>query len=561
MKGFIRLAFALAFLFVGLGCKFKRASAPTASALWIWVPEAGPRRDRIQSLTQELGLQARFLETRELMSLGPNDFQGARAILCFEGDHEQGLAGGSIRTVLRQGGALLLAGDSAAFLEKPLGFKLRTVEKGSFVWQSQVRHLLAPGSFNHEDGTAWVYGYERKDVPGWYLENLPVGDVWATDDQGRARWMETDYQGGRIVIAAAPLATLASNTDSQGARLLLERAAELAKLPRLWPTPQGKGGVIVNIHVDSGAHIPYLKKMLTQWPTSVRGTFHITAGPDDDHEGDGKGFDVGNPLKGKPWVPKLWAIGEVGSHGGWAHNLWGAEAANWSEERREKMLELNHVALESFGPLRSYSSPLGLHPPAINSWLEQHGIRSIYQTGDAGSPPTRTWQNDRPIANSLWSFPVATDGDSASVPEFRSSGKGESEALRWGLAMVDFCERERTLRLMYGHTIEWGDMPKAYHGWLDRLGERASAGGMTARTMNEYTAFLDRHLGVHWSFEPQGDQALLKASGTSLQDMAFRLPGVWKLSAEKGIRMEQKDDWTWVVIEDARDHFEGKLTR
>ena len=528
--------------------------------LWIYVPGGGAREQCIRQLIQEMGIQAHIASEREVYALRPKDFQQIRSFICFEGKKGTCLQESCVRSMVWSGGSLFLVGESTFLAEQALGVRVHVTEGDHhWNWTEAARPYLTPGTFRMEDGAALEYGYGVKQSQGWFFDPVQ-GNVWANTREGRPRWAECAWGQGRVSLIGFPLSTQASDGDTYGARLLLECAADRADLARLWPTPKGLGGIAVNIHLDSADHLRYLPQLVAGWPTTVRGTFHVTAGPDCDREEDGLGLDAENPAKGGAWMKRIGALGEIGLHGGWAHNLWALEAPTWPQEKRERFLELNRQTLQSTGPLTSYSSPSGQHPENINAWLAAHGFVAFYFTGDSGAPPTRIWQEGHPFGVPMWAFPVATDGDAAASYEFKHQGMSEAEAKRWSLAVVDFCRSHQTLRLMYGHSIDWGDMPDANFAWLNLLAKQVKQGHMTAWTLSEYAAFLNRFVDVKWSFEQLKDTATIRMEGPALKDMTLRIPGRWRCG-EPGIQIRSENAYTWITIEDNRKAWTGRLTR
>lgn len=529
--------------------------------LWIWVPGGGGQAERIEALAKELGLQARMVTGRDLLATPLADLQRVRALVVFEGSGTEMLGATGVKEVLKAGGTLALVGDSPSFLEGPVGFKVASEGPSPLVWEAPARPHLAPGTFQPRTGRAVVYSYGDQILGGWHYLGLK-GEVWATSSTGHLRWVEQAWGGGHLVFAGLPLAGYAAQSNSQGARMLLERVADLARLPRLWPTPGGLGGIAVNVHVDSQAHLPYLPDLVARWPKEVRASWHLTAGPDLEREGDGLGLNVADGAKGGAWVARLLELGEVGSHGGWIHNLWASQAGRWPTERLQHLVHQNMQALAARGAAaKSYSSPVGLHPQALNPWLEDHGIRAAYYTGEAGSPPTRPWVEGRPWSRKVWAFPLATEGKAASAFEFRARGEQDEEVALWLRSLLDYCERTHSLRLVYGHPTEWAYFPQGYHGLVQALALGVQRGALSAWTLSDYAAFLDRHQDTTWSFQADGDRARLVAAGSSLQGMAFRVPGDWRLAGAQGVRSWSEGGWTWIVIQDPIARFEGRLVR
>ena len=538
-----------------IGCGVDRPQA----ALLIWVPGGGPPAARIRELVAEMGLSATFLEDRQALSMNARALQGVRAAVCFDGPGGEALPSSALATLPGQGGILLAAGQAMAALGPAWGFRARGAEDPALFWAPALWHRLPPGTFQSQDGLAVVYGYGQKDLSGWEMETK-TGEIWARGRQGQARWLEQETpRGGRLVLAGLPLAAEAALGDSFQARLLLERAAELARQPRLWPTPEGKGSLLVNIHVDSKLHIHYLPELLARWPRQLKGSFHFTAGPDCDREGDRLGFNAWDPTQGGQWVERFAPLGEVGSHGGWIHNVWALNGPQIPLAHREELLLLNFAALAPWGAGTSYSSPGGFHPRDINPWLEAHGVRAYYHTGEAGCPPTRAWFNGSPLSKSMWAFPIATLGASAATYEFKQNGVSEAEAGAWFQALTEYCCQHRETRMIYGHAPDFADMPAAYGSLLGSLSTALAADRLRSYTMTEYTAFQERRRQVQWSLLTQCQARLLKARGP-LQGMAFQVPGAWQLGApDPGLVLTRENDITWIVIKDLRDHLEVNL--
>jgi len=536
-----------------LGCGVDRDLAP----LLIWVPGGGPQAQRIRELTQEMGLSATFITDREVLSLRPSALHGVKVAVCFDGPGAELLNSSALAALPRQGGTLFAAGQAVAALAPAWNMTALPTDDSVLCWAPITWDRLPPGTFDLVDGTALSYGYGRKALSGWRL-SAPDGTVWAQDRQGRPRWLERQAPGGgRLVLAGLPLAAEAALGDSFQARLFLERASELAGLPRLWPTPEAKGAVLLNVHIDSKLHTTYLDALVNRWPGHLRGTFHITAGPDCDRVGDGKGFAVQG--QGGPWLDRLAPLGEIGSHGGWIHNVWALEGPRMTPSQRLELLDLNAKALAPWGPGRSYSSPAGYHPADLNPWLEARGVQGFYHTGEGGCPPTHAWLNGAPFGGRMWAFPVSALGASAATYEFKKAGLSEAQVQAWFSALTRFCEQRREARMVYGHSVDFADMPGAYFdGLLQGLDRALASGRLLSWTMADYAAFQTRRQQVQWSLTAQRKARILRASGP-LRGMAFQLPGVWQGQPDGGLSLTHDRGATWIVVNDGRDTLEVKL--
>ena len=538
-----------------LGCGVERELAP----LLIWVPGGGAQAKRIQALVAEMGLSASFITDREVLSLRPSILRGVKVAVCFDGPGAELLNSSALAALPRQGGTLLAAGQAAVALAPAWGLQARPTEDPVLCWSPPVWSRLPPGTYDPASGAALTYGYGPKVLSGWRLGN-PEGTVWARDPQGQVRWLERSVAGGgRLVLAGLPMAAEATLGDSFQARLFLERAAELARLPRLWPTPEAKGVVLVNVHIDSKLQEAYLQELLARWPSHLRGTFHFTAGPDCNQVGDGKGFNVADHTQGGQWVDRFAQLGEVGPHGGWIHNVWALEGPRMPLARRLGLLDQNFKAMAPWGQPRTYSSPSGFHPRDINPWLEATGVRGFYHTGEGGCPPTHAWLDGVPFGGTMWAFPLAALGASASSFEFKKNRVPEVQVEAWFQALAGYCSRRREAHMVYGHPVDFGDMPAAYYGGLLRTVDAAlAAGQLRSWTLADYADFQDRRQQVIWSVVTQGQGRVLHARGP-LRGMAFQVPGSWQGPVDQGLAFTREDGATWVVVKDGRDTLEVKL--
>src|SRR5205085_4401382 len=153
-------------------------------------------------------------------------------------------------------------------------------------------------------------------------------------------------------------------------------------VPYLAAVPDGVGGLVFNWHVDARSSITPLHTLLAtgvfdQGPFSI----HITAGPDVDAFGDGKGLDIGHNPEGDRLIAEFQRRGHViGSHGGWIHNYFGEHLSDNNEGEFATYLQQNMDVLQRVTgkPIFEYSAPVGNHPQWVTRWLERHGVLGEY---------------------------------------------------------------------------------------------------------------------------------------------------------------------------------------
>lgn len=334
---------------------------------------------------------------------------------------------------------------------------------------------------------------------------------------------------GRVLFVNLPLGYLKLRTDGMLLHGLLAWFGEdVCGLPRLLSVPDGVGGLVLNIHIDSNSSLEPLQelrgrsRLFAQGPYSV----HFTAGPDTYHAGDDTGLDLEHNPVSQDWVRFFAARGDaIGSHGGWVHNEFaqritetnGADYASW--------IARNNAALERLTgkPVREYSSPEGHHPQWITDWLQQHGVLGYYFTGDTGMAPTRTYRYGRRSDQRTWAFPLVPYGAVASFEEASDAHIGDDEMGRWLVDLAGFAAVDRSVRLFYFHPPGVID----YSGALERLLDAVSARGNAFRwyTISGQAAFLDRREHTQWRLVVERDGWQLEASNPQgLSGLAWHVP-------------------------------------
>jgi len=334
---------------------------------------------------------------------------------------------------------------------------------------------------------------------------------------------------GRVLFVNLPLGYLKLRTDGMLLHGFLAWFGEnVCGLPRLLSVPDGVGGLVLNIHIDSNSSLEPLRELRGNSPLFAQGPYsvHFTAGPDTYHSGDDTGLDLEHNPVSQDWVRFFAERGDaIGSHGGWVHNEFaqritetnGAEYASW--------IARNNAALERLTgkPVREYSSPEGHHPQWITDWLQQHGVLGYYFTGDTGMAPTRTYRYGRRSDQGTWAFPLVPYGAVASFEEASDAHIGDAEMGRWLVDLAGFAAVDRSVRLFYFHPPGVID----YTGALGRMLEAVHARGNAFRwyTISGQAAFLDRREHTRWRLVVEHDGWQLEASNPQgLSGLAWHVP-------------------------------------
>jgi hypothetical protein len=190
---------------------------------------------------------------------------------------------------------------------------------------------------------------------------------------------------GEVAYLALPLGYLRGYSDAFPMAMLTAFLTSKNTLPHLVAAPDGIGQLIVNLHIDSSVEfmgIPNLqRRRLLRHDVPME--FDVTAGPDLDREGDGLGFNACGRGPGRADLQLLMRFGTIGSHGGWAHNLFAKnlEDGRYTPAQLRDLVDRNDRCLESVTgrPVRSYAAPVGVHPqPGMTQVLDDLGIAGYY---------------------------------------------------------------------------------------------------------------------------------------------------------------------------------------
>lgn len=318
--------------------------------------------------------------------------------------------------------------------------------------------------------TGYVYGF--LNYPSYVTRGTYAGDAILTSPDFGLVAGTNSYGEGKVLFVNLPLGYLKGQTDGMLMHGFLRYfAVDLLGMPHLASAPNGRGGLVLNWHVDSAAALEPMAQLARRgvWdkgPYSI----HFTAGPDTISFGDGAGLNVpGNRLT-QSWIRYFDRRGhKVGSHGGWIHDYFGLNANETNQAEFEQYLALNKTAIEKVlrHPIKEYSAPQGNNPIWAMNWLENNGFRGYYFTGHTGMGPTRTYRDGRLMNPGLWAFPVTPFGEYATFEEFAEYGVSAGAVTDWLARLVDFSVQNRTSRLIYFHPPGAAEFPEVVDDLLE----------------------------------------------------------------------------------------------
>jgi Polysaccharide deacetylase len=268
------------------------------------------------------------------------------------------------------------------------------------------------------------------------------------------------------------------------------------------------------------------------------------------------GLDIDNNPEMQGFLRRMAAAGhEVGSHGGWNHNIFGHGANANNEAQFRPYLEFNHTTMsKTLGtPVRSYSAPMGNQPVWVTHWLEQQGMKAYYFTGDAGLGPTRTYfEGKRPDAR-VWAFPVTHFRNIATLEELDPSEADQESTpfTKFLEALTDYVATERVSRLIYFHPPAMTSFEPAVKTLIESSTDYQAKGRFRWYTMERLADFLSLRDKAEWTVtgEPGRSQRLLATSTATLKELTWIVPtaSVRSVVVLQGVAQLRKQGADWLV--------------
>ena len=431
-----------------------------------------------------------------------------------------------------------------------------TIQPGKVDFEAPAGRAVTPAG---EWGELTTYGYPHLLYPHFRAEGAQAAQVWMRSPQGDPILSWRQHGLGSALFANLPLGYLKTRTDGYLLhRLLSHFARDVLEVPVLSAAPDGIGGLVLNLHVDSNAaERPMLAMEQAGWFDQGPFSIHVTAGPDTFHEGDRLGLDMPHNPRMQGLLHRLRARGhEIGNHGGWVHNIFGEQAADDNADRFMPWLALNQKTLSGIVGQRlvSYSAPMGNHPDWVTGWLHEHGFRGYYTAGDSGLGPTRAYRQGMPPApGSPWAFPISNLQRIATLDELPQLDAPESLMTGFMQDLTRHVSAQGIVRLFYFHPASAPDYPHSLATLQATARALAHEGRFRWYSMQHMADFLDRRLAVQWQAQApaEGDMAWLHAhSPDSLQGMTWILPKgrVQGLHLSAGQAQIVEDPHQWRVI-------------
>jgi hypothetical protein len=533
--------------------------------------------DAFKSVLEEEGIPYRLVDIGTLLSVNPKELAKHKpAIIIPDGtlQHIHPNAMEWFKDYLSYGGSLLISQDAgiknyagaylkSAIFSPLLGINYILYDKlraDSFS-EGYVKIVdgdleITPGKIDKQQRLIagymreLTYSYAKTENNGFDGKTLAfVVDKKDNNEYKALVWKK--YKEGYIFYSSLPLGYLKAYSDDMVLRSVLRYFLfKLVKIPHLMNTPKGKGGLVINWHIDANPDWKYIPMMLEKGyiRKGIEYSFHITAGDFRDKPGDNLGFDACG--KGRKYVEMIMPYGTIGSHGGWAHNWFsnGILEGRISKKDIYKYIEKNNKCLESITgyKIREYSAPAGVHPqPETTKILEKLGVVAYYYMGDSGSSPNRTFIDGKMVSSKVIAFPITPYGITTSLYEMYKSGVNEEEVYKFLVSLTDFCIKTRQIRLFYLHSYNIPLYPNAILRAIDYWESKEKDGLLEVHSMGYFADFLSRFLKTEYSFRKNDDKLVVKLENPEgLKDIGIAIPNYYGkvLSFPKEVAFLDQDE-------------------
>ena len=540
--------------------------------------------DAYESLLQEEGIPFRSLDYSKLPSKIDKAFIQRHPAIILPDCALQYINPDSkawFEKYLSEGGNLLLVYDAGikdhkgAYLKEPILAQLLEINYSTYDKYREKAYTIGyikflypeflgitPGKLDKELKLIKGYKYGDLEYPVARVEVIrPTSQILAITKTKEGEELPVlvikDYKKGKIFYANLPLGHLKAYSDDLLLRSVIRSFLfKTLKVPHLSNTPYGRGGLVINWHIDANEDWKSIPFMIEKeyFKKNLEYSNHITAGDFRDEPEDNLGFDACG--KGRDFVRMILPYGVVGSHGGWAHNWfsYGILEGRISKKDMEYYIRVNNECLESITgyKIREYSAPNGVHPPEKTEILEKLGFVAYYYTGDSGSSPNKTFLGGRRLSSKVIAFPISLLWEYASLYEMWKAGINEEEVEKFLLELLDFVEKEKVIRLFYSHPYDIPHYPRAIKSFLEKAESLQNQGKVQIKPMSYFADFLLRFLKTEYSFKFNGNLLEVNlVNPEGLNGITIAIPKGYKpVKNYQNIVIEQDKNYYYIIIKD-----------
>lgn len=413
------------------------------------------------------------------------------------------------------------------------------------------------------------YSYGRLKYPVARVateEKLNEKDIYAyaitEEKESYPVLIHRKYGTGNVLYVNLPLGHLKMYSDDLPLRAIMRTFLfTITKIPHVMNTPFGKGGLVINWHIDDNKEWGCIPRAIHDGllRKTIECSLHITAGDFVDEPGDGKGFDA--CAKGRRYAEMLLDYGTIGSHGGWAHNQFAHMILKgiYKEKEMAKYIEKNRECLERVTGYNviEYSAPVGVHPqPLMTQVLEKLGFVAYYTTNDTGSAPNRTFNDGTMVSPTVIAFPVMPFGEVASLMEMGRKKKTAQEVADFLIETLQYAANNRTTRLVYSHLYDLYTNPEyhkyqgAFNAFLDHAEKIQQQGRLHVKSMTYFAQFLSRLLETTYAFTLRENELEVRVHNPEgLDGITIAIPKRYYTRPMQGTaEIEEDSDYYYVTI-------------
>jgi hypothetical protein len=591
--GFIFLAFIsfALYSFSSIYKTFRLTNKKEIAVLMVYHPALKRKYPHIlqayESVLDEEGVPYEEIDAYMLLSLNVEDIIKSKPAIVFPDTISQILPEELkpwVQGYLRRGGSIAIVYDAGTRTQKGAFFErslFSDIVKINYITYSRLGKdaytvgyvkmdhggssdffQIPPGKI--DDGLLLGgYAYGKLEYPiarNELLDGFNSEEIYATavtkSKQKFPILVLKNYGRGNVLYVNLPLGHLKAHSDDLPLRAILRTFLfKVVKIPHLLNTRYGKGGLVINWHIDANVDWKSIPFMLEKgyFRKGIDYSIHITAGNFRDYPGDYLGFDACG--KGRPFVQMILKYGSIGSHGGWAHNWFSNNILGdkFKERQIYEYIKKNNECLESITGynIKEYSAPNGVHPqPMMTNALENLKILAYYYTGDTGSAPNRTFVNGKMISKKVIAFPIMPFGKSASLNEMKRSQKTEEEVKNWFFGNTDYVVANRTVRLIYSHPYDIVYYPSGLQSFLDYAAGLMNKGMLEIKSMTYFAQFLLRFLKTEHQFEVKDANLIIKLiNPEGLEGITVAIPKhSYKKPLSSDLLIQEDDDYYYLSV-------------
>ena len=181
------------------------------------------------------------------------------------------------RQAFHHGYLEFLTEEKRDFFQIPLGKTVDGVTLSGYHYGKlsySMRNIEVQHALRDEDIYAWAVVEDGRKIPGIVKRNIGKGSLFYVN---------------------LPLGAMKIDADDLPLRAVLRTVLfNFAKVPHVLNVPDGKGGIVINWHIDSNVEWFFLPRMIREGllRKNIPMSFHITAGDFRDNPGDEMGFMV-----------------------------------------------------------------------------------------------------------------------------------------------------------------------------------------------------------------------------------------------------------------------------